>query len=109
MFFQHIACRIDYPDVDALFVGLDDRFVVVEDFAVDAPKTKLVAEKLKVMGLESVMIITEDFSENLFLATRNLPHVYVCEAKHADPLSLLFYGKVIVTKGAVAQIEEILS
>lgn len=87
----------------------DDRFVVVEDFAVDAPKTKLVAEKLKVMGLESVMIITEDYSENLFLATRNLPHVYVCEAKHADPLSLLFYGKIVVTKGAVAQIEEILS
>ena len=55
------------------------------------------------------MIITDDYSENLFLASRNLPHVYVCEAKYADPLSLLFYKKVVVTKGAVAQIEEILS
>ena len=87
----------------------DDRLVVVEDFVVEAPKTKLVADKLKAMGVESVMIITDDYSENLFLASRNLPHVYVCEAKYADPLSLLFYKKVVVTKGAVAQIEEILS
>lgn len=87
----------------------DERLVVVEDFAVDAPKTKLVADKLKGLGLESVMIITHDYSDNLFLAARNLPHVYVCEPKYADPLSLLHYKKIVVTKGAVAQIEEILS
>ena len=87
----------------------EERLSVVENFAIEAPKTKLVADKLKSMGLESVMIVTDDFSENLFLASRNLPHVYVCEAKHVDPLSLLFYKKVLVTKGAVAQIEEILS
>ena len=87
----------------------DDRLVEVENNVVEAPKTKLVADKLKAMGVESVMIITDDYSENLFLASRNLPHVYVCEAKYADPLSLLFYKKVVVTKGAVAQIEEILS
>ena len=87
----------------------DNRLSVVEDFAVEAPKTKLVADKLKSLGLESVMIITDDFSENLFLASRNLPHVYVCEAKHVDPLSLLYYKNVLVTKGAVAQIEESLS
>lgn len=87
----------------------DDRLVVVEDFVVEAPKTKLVADKLKAMGVESVMIITDDFSENLFLASRNLPHVYVCEAKHVDPLSLLYYKNVLVTKDAMAQIEEALS
>ncbi len=87
----------------------EGRLVVVEDFAVEAPKTKLVADKLKALGTDSAMIITADYSENLFLAARNLVNVYVCEPKHADPLSLLFYGKVLVTKAAVAQIEEILS
>ena len=87
----------------------EGRLVVVEDFEVEAPKTKLVADKLKALGTDSAMIITADYSENLFLAARNLVNVYVCEPKHADPLSLLFYGKVLVTKAAVAQIEEILS
>lgn len=87
----------------------DNRLSVVENFAIEAPKTKLVADKLKSLGLESVMIITDDFSENLFLASRNLPHVYVCEAKHVDPLSLLYYKNVLVTKDAMAQIEEALS
>ena len=87
----------------------EGRLVVVEDFEVEAPKTKLVADKLKALGTDSAMIITADYSENLFLAARNLINVYVCERKHADPLSLLFYGKVLVTKAAVAQIEEILS
>ena len=87
----------------------EGRLVVVEDFAVEAPKTKLVADKLKALGTDSAMIITADYSENLFLAARNLVNVYVCEPKHADPLSLLFYGKVLVTKAAIAQIEEILS
>ena len=87
----------------------EERLSVVENFAIEAPKTKLVADKLKSMGLESVMIVTDDFSENLFLASRNLPHVYVCEAKHVDPLSLLYYKNVLVTNGAMAQIEETLS
>jgi large subunit ribosomal protein L4 len=87
----------------------EGRLVVIEDFAIEAPKTKLLAEKLKTLGTASAMIITADYSENLFLAARNLINVYVCEPKHADPLSLLFYGKILVTKAAVAQIEEILS
>lgn len=87
----------------------DERLVVVESFAVEAPKTKLVSDKLKSMGLTSALIITDDFSDNLFLATRNLVDVMVLEPKHVDPLSLLYYGKIVVTKGAVAQIGEILS
>lgn len=87
----------------------DERLVVVDNFAVEAPKTKLVSDKLKSMGLTSTLIITDDFSDNLFLATRNLVNVMVLEPKHVDPLSLLYYGKIVVTKGAVAQIEEILS
>jgi len=84
----------------------EERLVVVEDFAIDAPKTKLLATKLAGMGLESVMIITDTTDENLMLASRNLPHVLVVEPRHADPMSLVFYKKIVVTKAALTMIEE---
>jgi large subunit ribosomal protein L4 len=84
----------------------EERLVVVENLTVDAPKTKLLATKLAGMGLESVMIITDTTDENLMLASRNLPHVLVVEPRHADPMSLVFYKKVVVTKAALAMIEE---
>lgn len=87
----------------------EGRLVVVDSFTVDAPKTKLVAEKCKAMGLDSVMIIADRADENLFLAARNLPNVLVVEPRYADPLSLLFYKKVVMTKGAVSQLQEMLS
>jgi large subunit ribosomal protein L4 len=84
----------------------EERLVVVENLTIDAPKTKLLAQKLNGMGLESVMIITDTTDENLMLASRNLPHVLVVEPRHADPMSLVFYKKVVVTKAALAMIEE---
>ncbi len=87
----------------------EGRLVVVDAFTVEAPKTKLVAEKCKAMGFESVMIIADGADENLFLAARNLPNVLVVEPRYADPLSLLFYKKVVMTKGAVSQLQEMLS
>jgi large subunit ribosomal protein L4 len=87
----------------------EGRINVVDGFAVDAPKTKLLADKFKAMGLDSVLIITDSLDENLYLASRNLPNVAVVEPRHADPLSLVHYKKVLVTKAAVAQIEELLS
>lgn len=87
----------------------EGRLVVVDTFTVEAPKTKLVAEKCKAMGFESVMIIADGADENLFLAARNLPNVLVVEPRYADPLSLLFYKKVVMTKGAVSQLQEMLS
>ncbi len=87
----------------------EDRLAVVENFAVEAPKTKLVAQKLKGMGLESVLVITDGFDENLFLAARNLPNVLVLEAQQADPVSLVRFPKVLMTKGAVAKMEEMLA
>ncbi|WP_426115721.1 50S ribosomal protein L4 [Massilia sp. PWRC2] len=84
----------------------EERLVVVEGFAIDAPKTKLLAQKLSGMGLESVMIITDTPDENLMLASRNLPHVLVVEPRHADPMSLVFYKKIVVTKAALTMIEE---
>ncbi|CUI06796.1 50S ribosomal protein L4 [Massilia sp. P8910] len=84
----------------------EERLVVVEGINLDAPKTKLLSQKLQGMGLESVMIITDKLEENLLLASRNLPHVLVVEPKHADPMSLVFYKKIVVTKAALAMIEE---
>ena len=84
----------------------EERLVVVENLTIDAPKTKMLSQKLAGMGLESVMIITDTPDENLMLASRNLPHVLVVEPRHADPMSLVFYKKIVVTKAALAMIEE---
>ncbi len=85
----------------------EDRLAVVEKFTLDAPKTKLLAAKLKGMGLDDVLIITDSIDENLQLSSRNLPNVHVVTVSHADPLSLMRHAKVLVTKGAVAKIEEV--
>ena len=87
----------------------EDRLSIIEDLSVEAPKTKLLAQKLKDMGLDSVLVITDNLDENLLLAARNLPHVLVCEPRHADPVSLVHYKKILITKAALAKIEEMLA
>jgi len=86
----------------------EGRLSIVEEFSVEAPKTKLLTQKLKTMGLDSVLIITDNLDENLLLAARNLPGVLVVEPRQADPVSLVFYKKVLITKQALAKIEELL-
>jgi len=87
----------------------EDRLVVVDEFTLDAPKTKLFAQKIKGMGFDSVLVIIDSVDENLFLASRNLINVAVVEAKHADPVSLVHYKKVLMTKAAVETMKEILA
>ncbi|CAH2795864.1 MAG: LSU ribosomal protein L4p (L1e) [uncultured Paraburkholderia sp.] len=87
----------------------EGRISVVDELTLEAPKTKLLAEKFKAMGLDSVLVITDTVNENLYLASRNLAHVAVVEPRYADPLSLIYFKKVLITKAAVAQIEELLS
>jgi large subunit ribosomal protein L4 len=87
----------------------EDRVMVVESMSVDAPKTKLLVEKLKVMGLVSVLVLTDGADENLILASRNLPNVLVLEARHADPVSLVHFDKVLITKPALAAVQEMLA
>ena len=84
----------------------EGRLAVVESLKVDAPKTKLLAAKFKAMNLESVLAISEEVDDNLYLASRNLPNVLVVEPRYADPLSLVHYRKVLVTKGAMDQLKE---
>ncbi len=89
----------------------DGRLSVIDGLAVEAPKTKLLAEKIKGMGLQDarVLIITDSIDENLYLSSRNLPNVLVVEAHQADPVSLVRFPNVLVTRNAIAKIEELLA
>ena len=84
----------------------DGRLSVVDSISIEAPKTKLLAAKFKAMGLDSVLVIADAVDDNLALASRNLPNVLVIEPRYADPLSLVFYKKVLVTKAAIEQLKE---
>jgi large subunit ribosomal protein L4 len=84
----------------------EGRLAVVDDLSVDAPKTKLLAQKFKAMGLGSVLLIADNVGENLALASRNLPNVLVIEPCHTDPLSLVYYKKVLLTRAALGALEE---
>jgi len=87
----------------------ENRLSVVEQFAIDAPKTRLFAQKIKGFGLTgSVLVVTDKFDDNVFLSSRNLAGVLVLEAREVDPVSLVRFDNVLLTKAAVAQFEEIL-
>ncbi|MFI4923324.1 MAG: 50S ribosomal protein L4 [Burkholderiales bacterium] len=87
----------------------EGRLSVVESFNLEAPKTKLLVQKLKGMGFDDVMIITDNLDENLYLSSRNLPNVCVVKPGQADPVSLIRFRNVLMTKGAVQKIEEMLT
>jgi large subunit ribosomal protein L4 len=87
----------------------EGRLAVVENFNVDSPKTKQLAQKVKSMGMDNVLIITDNLDENLVLSARNLVNVLVVEPGRADPVSLLRFSNTLITKGAVAKIEEMLA
>ncbi len=86
----------------------NDRLVIVEDFAIDQPKTKLLAQKLAEMQLDNVLIVGEEVSENLYLSARNLHHVAVTDVAGVDPVSLIACDKVLMTVPAVKKFEELL-
>jgi large subunit ribosomal protein L4 len=86
-----------------------ERLVVVENFAVETPKTKELVAKLKELDLKDVLIVTEEVEENLFLAARNLYKVDVRDVAGLDPVSLVGFDKVVITAAAVKQIEEMLA
>ena len=86
----------------------EDRLRVVDSFSVEAPRTKLLAQKIRQMGLESALVITDSVDHNLYLSARNLHNVKVLDADHADPVSLVRYHSVILTRKAVSRFEELL-
>ncbi|WP_084088498.1 50S ribosomal protein L4 [Andreprevotia lacus] len=85
----------------------EDRLVVVDSLVLEAPKTKELVQKLGALKLDSALIITKELDENLYLASRNLPNVLVLEPSQADPVSLVRFGKVVLTREALAAFEEI--
>lgn len=87
----------------------EGRIAVVDRLTVEAPKTKLLAQKLKAMGLDSVLLLSHEVDDNLRMASRNLPNVLVVEPRYADPLSLVHYRKVLVTRGAMDALKEMLA
>jgi large subunit ribosomal protein L4 len=84
----------------------EGRLAVVDSLTVDSPKTKVLADKFKAMNLKSVLVIAHEVDENLYLASRNLMGILVVEPRYADPVSLVHYKKVLVTKAAMDQLKE---
>ena len=110
-FSQKVNKKMHRAGIAAILSQLvrENRLSVIDNLTLESPKTKLLATKLKSMGLEQVLIITDNLDDNLYLSSRNLPDVMVLEAKHADPVNLVRFAKVILTKGAVKQFEEVLA
>ena len=107
-FTQKINKKMYRAGMASIFSQLarEGRIAVVDSLKVEAPKTKLLAAKFKAMNLHSVLVIAEEVDDNLYLASRNLPNVLVVEPRYADPLSLVHYKKVLVTKGAIDKLKE---
>jgi len=86
----------------------EERLKIVDEFSLQAPKTKLLADKIRQMGLESALVITDELDSNLQLSSRNLHNVRILDVHHADPVSLIQFDHVILTRKAMAKFEEIL-
>lgn len=111
-FSQKINKKMYRAGMASIFSQLvrEGRIAAVESIKLDAPKTKLFVSRLKAMNLpETVLLIADEVDENLFLASRNLGGALVVEPRYADPVSLVHYKKVLVTKGAVEMLKEMFS
>jgi large subunit ribosomal protein L4 len=111
-FEQKVNRRMYRAGIAAILSQLvrEGRLSVVERIAVDAPKTRLFAQQLKAFGLSgTVLVVTDQVDENVFLSSRNLPDVLVLEAKEIDPVSLVRFQNVLLTKAALSQFEEMLA
>jgi large subunit ribosomal protein L4 len=86
----------------------EDRIRVVDEFKVDGPKTKLLAQKVKALGFDEVLVLTEEVDQNLMLSSRNLQNVQVMSVRNANPVALVRCAKVLLTRNAVAKLEELL-
>ena len=107
-FTQKINKKMYRAGMASIFSQLarEGRLAVVDSLTVDSPKTKVLADKFKSMNLDSVMVIADEVDENLYLASRNLKNVFVVEPRYADPVSLVQFKKVLVTKGALDKLKE---
>ena len=107
-FSQKINKKMYRAGMASIFSQLarEGRLAVVDSLSVESPKTKPLAARFKAMNLESVMVIADRVDENLYLASRNLVNVLVVEPRYADPVSLVHYRKVLVTRAAMDKLKE---
>jgi large subunit ribosomal protein L4 len=107
-FAQKINKKMYRAGMASIFSQLarEGRLAIVDSLTVDSPKTKSLAAKFKAMSLDSVLVISDEVDENLYLASRNLVNVLVVEPRYADPVSLVHYRKVLVTKAAMGKLQE---
>ncbi len=84
----------------------NERLLVIDDFKMEAPKTKELSAKLGALGVDKVLLITHDLNEALFLSARNLFKVGICEVGYIDPVSLVRFDKVLMTVSAIKKLEE---
>lgn len=108
-FTQKLNKKVYRAGISAILSELvrQGRLSVVDGFVLESPKTKVLAQKIKDMGLDkNTLIITDELSENLYLSSRNLPNVLVLETMQADPVSLVRFANVVMTRNAVKQFEE---
>jgi len=107
-FTQKINKKMYRAGMASIFSQLarEGRLAVVDSFKVETPKTKQLAAKFKAMSLDNVLVIADEVDENLYLASRNLINILIVEPRYADPVSLVHFKKVVVTKGAVDKLKE---
>jgi large subunit ribosomal protein L4 len=107
-FTQKINKKMDRAGMASIFSQLarEGRLAVVDSFKVETPKTKQLAAKFKAMSLDNVLVIADEVDENLYLASRNLINILIVEPRYADPVSLVNFKKVLVTKGAMDKLKE---
>ncbi|HYW57230.1 MAG TPA: 50S ribosomal protein L4 [Polaromonas sp.] len=107
-FTQKINKKMYRAGMASIFSQLarEGRLAVVDSMTVDSPKTKVLADKFKAMNLKSVLVIADEVDENLYLASRNLTNILVVEPRYADPVSLVHFKKVLVTKAAMDKLKE---
>ena len=107
-FTQKINKKMYRAGMASIFSQLarEGRLAVVDSLTVDSPKTKVLADKFKAMNLKSVLVIADEVDENLYLASRNLINILVVEPRYADPVSLVHFKKVLVTKAAMDKLKE---
>jgi large subunit ribosomal protein L4 len=86
----------------------EDRIRIVDEFKLDQPKTRLLAQKVKSLGFDEVLVLTEEVDENLLLSSRNLRHVAIMSVRNASPVALVRFPQVLLTRGAVAKLEQLL-
>jgi len=107
-FTQKINKKMYRAGMASIFSQLarEGRLAVVDSLTVDSPKTKVLADKFKAMNLKSVLVIADEVDENLYLASRNLVNILIVEPRYADPVSLVHYKKILVTKAAMDKLKE---